>query len=74
MKITQQTEASLEYTHKDTPTSMGRNMIQTFVNMVKQVYKKIVPKIASPATLHGHLLAKRSLTRSQPNGKADVTF
>ena len=40
MKITQQTEASLEYTHKDTPTSMGRNIIQIFVNVVKQVYRK----------------------------------
>lgn len=47
MKITQQTEASLEYTHKDTPTSMARNIIQIFVNMVKQVYRKQLLKLLS---------------------------
>lgn len=45
MKIIQQTEASLEYTHKDTPTSRGRNIIQIFVNTVKQVYRKQLLKL-----------------------------
>lgn len=38
MRITQQIEASLEYTHQDTPTPMGRNIIHTFVKLERQVY------------------------------------
>jgi hypothetical protein len=56
-------EASLEYTHKDTPTSMRRNIIQTFVNLVKQGQEEQFLKL-HVTILYGHFLAERSLTSS----------
>lgn len=70
MKITQQTEASLEYTHKDTPTSMGRKHNTDFC-CGETSLQKTVPKITFAATLYGHL-AEISLTPSKPSGKANV--
>jgi hypothetical protein len=50
------TNASLDCTYKDTPTSMGRKMIQTFVKEVKHVNKKQFLPTTSIATPKGQVL------------------